>query len=256
LHNPFDSLSKYSFIAAALRIPALVSSPLVNFVSQIRRQNEDFDPRRYLYLPYALMPGDLPLKNGANFQYDFANTGGVSGLWLMRDPFVPFQQSFANLYCDRLKLTRMIASFQGSPFSVYHNQGQAFPWETYVELSGQARFVVSTGGLPDTLGPKFLEYACLGVPMIGRSVPFEAPWLEDCLFPVNVMHTTREQLKPLLHQALERHSTMRQNCLKWREPLLKLHAPHSVLDMLQGQIDGKPVPPGYLKVDLKNPITS
>ena len=147
----------------------------------------------------------------------------------------------------------MIESYQGQPFAFYHNQGKYNPWNVYVEITSQSRYVVSTGGLQDTLGPKHLEYACLGVPMIGRGVPFEAPWLDDCLFPVDILRTTPEQLKPLLHEALERHAKLRENCLNWRDRLLKLHHPDAILDALQAQYDGKPIPPGYLKVDLKNP---
>jgi hypothetical protein len=62
---------------------------------------------------------------------------------------------------------------------------------------------------------------------------------------------TPDQLKPLLHQALDRYPVMRENCLKWRERVLGLHNIHRILDMVQDQANGKPVPPGYLKVDLK-----
>jgi len=252
LFNPFNSISKYSFMAAALRPLALAVSPFVNAVNHFRRQTENTDPSRYLYFPYAVVPGDLPLKAGpVEYKYDFANTGGVTGIWIMRDPFAPFEHSFANLYCDRLRLTRMIESFQGQPFTFYHNQGRYNPWNVYVEITSQSRYVVSTGGLQDTLGPKHLEYACLGTPMIGRGVPFEAPWLDDCLFPLDIMRLTSAGLKPLLHEALERHAVLRENCLNWRERLLKLHDPNTLLDMLQAQMVGQPVPPGYLKVDLK-----
>jgi hypothetical protein len=252
LLNPLISLSPYAFAAAALRIPALAVSPFVSVVNHFRQQTENTDPGRYLYFPYAVVPGDLPLKAGpVEFKYDFANTGNICGIWVMRDPFAPFEHSFANLYCDRLRLTRMINSFQREPFTVYHNQGKYNPWNVYVEITSQSRYVVSTGGLQDTLGPKHLEYACLGTPMIGRGVPFEAPWLDECLFPVDTMRTTRDQLKPLLHEALEHHAKLRENCLNWRDRLLKLHNPHVLLDALQAQYDGKPIPPGYLKVDLK-----
>jgi hypothetical protein len=87
--------------------------------------------------------------------------------------------------------------------------------------------------------------------MIGRGVPFEAPWLDDCLFPLDIMRLTSAGLKPLLQEALERHAVLRDNCLNWRERLLKLHDPHALVDMLQAQMAGRPVPPGYLKVDLK-----
>ncbi len=253
LFNPLISPSKYSYIAAALRIPALAVSPFVNAANHFRRQMENTNPDRYLYLPHAVVAADLPLKTGNRFKYDFANTGGVCGIWIMRDPFTPFQDTFANLYCDRLRLAEMIQSFQRNPFSFYHNQGKAVSWDAYVERSSQSRFVINTSGLQENFGPKFLEYACLGIPMIGRGVPFEGPWLDECLFSVDIMHTTRAQLKSLLHEALERHPVMRENCLKWRDRLLKLHDPHVLLDMLQAQIDGQPIPPGYLKVDLKNP---
>jgi hypothetical protein len=254
LFNPTNSISPYSLCAAALRLPALAIAPFVNAANHLRRQAENTDPRRYLYFPYAVVPGDLPLKAGpVEYKYDFANTGNICGIWIMRDPFAPFEHSFANLYCDRLRLIRMIESFQGQPFTFYHNQGRYKPWNVYVEITSQSRYVVSTGGLQDTLGPKHLEYPCLGTPMIGRGVPFEAPWLDECLFPVDIMRTTCDRLKPLLHEALERHAKLRENCLNWRDRLLKLHSPHAILDMLQAQYDGQPIPPGYLKVDLKNP---
>jgi hypothetical protein len=259
LYNPFDNTSRhavgaYSLFAAGTRLPVLAISPLVNAINHFRRQRENIDARRYLYLPYAIRAEDLPLGNGrTEYKYDFANTGGVNGIWIMRDPFAPFQHTFANFYCDRQRLTRMIESFAGNPFTFYHNYGQSYPWEVYVENTRHSRFVVATGGLQDTAGPKFLEYACLGTPMIGRTVPFELPWLDDCLFPVDILRTSPAQLKPLLQEALDRHAVLRENCLNWRERLLKLHNPHTLLEMLQAQIDGQPVPPGYLKVDLKNP---
>ena len=253
LFNPFISLSKYSCSAAALRIPALAISPLVNAANHFRRQMESTDPSRYLYYPHSVVAKDLPLKTDGPYKYDFANNGSVCGLWIMRDPFVPFQHSFTNLYCDRTRLKGMIQSFEGNPFTFYHNQGKTVSWDAYVEKTHECRYVINTGGLQDNFGPKYLEFTCLGTPMIGRGVPYEAPWLDDCVFPVDILHTTRAQLKPLLHEALERHSVLRANCLNLRDHLLKLHDPHVLLDVLQTQIDGQPMPPGYLKVDLKNP---
>jgi hypothetical protein len=254
LFNPWHSVSKYSLLAAALRPPALAVSPFVNAANHFRRQTENTDPSRYLYLPYAVVPSELPLKKDVQYKYDFANTGAIAGIWIMRDPFAPFEHTFAALYCDRLRLIRMIQEFEGNPFTFYHNQGKFKHWDAYVEHTCQSRFVISTGGLQDTLGPKHLEYACLGAPMIGRSVPFEAPWLDDCLFPVNIMRLTPASLKPLLHEALGRQAALRNNCLNWRERLLKLHEPNTLLDMLQAQMDGQPIPPGYLKVDLKKAL--
>ncbi len=252
LLNPLESPTKYSWMAAGLRLPALAVSPIVNASNHFRQRMENTDPSRYLYFPYSLIPEDLPLKAKVQPKYDFANTGTLCGIWLMRDPFAPFEHTFTNLYCDRLRLTQMIQTFQGNPFTFYHNQGKSVPWDAYVDKTCQSRFVVSTGGLQDTLGPKFLEYACLGTPMIGRGVPFEAPWLDDCLFPVDIKRLTPDKLKPLLHQALERHAILRENCLSWRDRLFKLHDPHTLLDMLQAQMDGQQIPPGYLKVDLKS----
>ena len=256
LFNPFISPSQYAFTAAALRIPVLAVSPIMSVVNHFRRQMEDTDPARYLYFPHAVVAADLPLKTKVQYKYDFANTGSICGIWIIRDPFMPFHQTFANLYCDRLRLTRMIQSFEGDPFTVYHNQGKGVSWNSYVERSSESRFVINTGGLQANFGPKFLEYTCLGIPMIGSGVPFEGPFLDDCLFTVDTMHVTREQLKPLLEEALERHSVLRENCLNWRDRLLKLHDPHAILDALQAQYDGKPIPPGYLKKDLKDPAAN
>jgi hypothetical protein len=252
LFNPLISPSRYAFAAAALRIPALAISPVVNLANHFRRQTENTDPGRYLYFPHAVVAADLPLKTDVQYQYDFANIGSVCGLWIMRDPFMPFGQTFANLYCDRVRLTDMIQSFQDNPFTFFNIQGRHFSWDDYVEKTSHCRFVINTGGLLENFGPKFLEFACLGVPMIGRGVPFEGPWLDECLFSVDIMHITRGQLKPRLQEALERQPVLRENCLKWRERLLKLHSPHAILDALQAQYDGKPIPPGYLKVDLKH----
>ena len=87
--------------------------------------------------------------------------------------------------------------------------------------------------------------------MVGEEIPFEYPWLKDCLFAVDTLHVTRKQLELQLREALSQQSRLRENCLNIRESLLKLYNPHRVLDLLQEQADGKPIPPGYLKVDLK-----
>lgn len=54
-------------------------------------------------------------------------------------------------------------------------------------------------------------------------------------------------MKPVLDEALARYPQLRENCLKWREKLFKLHDIHRLLDMLQAQINGQPIPPEYLK---------
>jgi len=69
------------------------------------------------------------------------------------------------------------------------------------------------------------------------------------MITVNSMSTTAAELKPRLVEALERYPAMRQNCLAVRESLLKLYHPETVWELLQDQIAGKPVPPGYLRQD-------
>jgi hypothetical protein len=61
------------------------------------------------------------------------------------------------------------------------------------------------------------------------------------------MQITSNQFKPLMNEAIERQPKLRENCLKWRDRLFELYNIHRLLDMLQAQADGKPIPPGYLK---------
>jgi hypothetical protein len=49
----------------------------------------------------------------------------------------------------------------------------------------------------------------------------------------------------LLH-ALELYPRYRENCLNWREKLFRLYHLDRVLAVAQNQIDGQPIPPGYL----------
>ena len=250
--NPYAQLSKFSMTGAALRPAALLLSPLVNLWNAGRQRSEPIRPERYLYFPFPVSATDVPLAD-EKIEYDFANTGGVCGIWLMRDPFVSFHHTFGNLYHDRRRLTDTIAKFAGNPFTFYdcRQENRLLPYDEYVRKNRQSRFLVSTGGLQDTSVPKYLEYACLGTPMIGRGLPFEYPWLDDCLFTVDIMNLTPGQTKPLLHQALDGYSKLRSNCLNWRDRLFQLYDLHALLDMLQEQVNGQPVRPGYLKVDLK-----
>ena len=41
------------------------------------------------------------------------------GVWIMRDPHVPFHLSFTNLYHDRKELTDQIARFENNPYKFY-----------------------------------------------------------------------------------------------------------------------------------------
>lgn len=248
LFNPFPQVAKYTLIASLLRPPALVLSPLVNAANWWRRRGEPINPKRYLYCPFPVSAADVPLRE-EKLQFDFSNTGGTSGIWVMRDPFASFKYTFTNLYYDRQRLTDSIAVFRDNPFKFYdcRREKRLLPYDEYARKNQQARYLITTGGLHLNSVPKFLEYACVGTPMIGRRLPFEHPWLDDCLFDVDIMRLSPAQLKPLLHQALDRYPVMRENCLKWRDRLLKLYDMNVLMDMLQAQIDGQPIPPGYLR---------
>ena len=199
------------------------------------------------------MPEALPLKGRKN-RDDFTLTGTTVGVWLMRDAYSSFRHTFANLYYDRERLMDLISPFNQRPFEVCDwrrlpNGRPPDSWEDYTRLVRQSRYVVASGGLHNAGLPKHLEYACLGTPMIGPKTLFEFPWLDDCLYEVNPLSLKPEQMKPLLDDALSRQPALRENALKWREKLFKLHGVHQLFDMLQGQADGQPIPPGYLKTD-------
>jgi hypothetical protein len=49
---------------------------------------------------------------------------------------------------------------------------------------------------------------------------------------------------------------LRENCLNLRDQLFKLYNPHRILDLLQEQADGKPIPPGYLKPEASAPMVN
>ena len=247
-YNPFfpDARSNYALVASALRLPLLAVSPAVNFANFFRRQSESTAPDRFLYFPFSIKAEDVPLQNDVPYQYDFANIWSVCGIFMMRDPFAPFHHTFANLYADRLKMTKLLLT---TAHSFYHTRKKN--WTDYTHLIRSTRYAVASGGLCDKFNPNFLECACLGTPMIGRSVPFDAPWFDECLFPVDLFNLTTADCKAVFEAALERQPALREKCLNWRDRLLHMYSPHTLLDVLQTQIDGHPVPPGYLKVDFK-----
>jgi hypothetical protein len=175
--------------------------------------------------------------------------GATMGLWFVRDAYASAWLNFANLYCDRQRLIDLIVRFDGRPFKVFDRRRNSsfLPWEELNRIIRQTRFIMCTGGLHQNSVPKFLEYACLGVPMIGSMLPFEFPWLDSCLFPVDAMKITPAELKLKLQEALDLYPKLRANCLAMRENLFKLYDAERLLDLLQEQIDGRPMPPGYLK---------
>jgi hypothetical protein len=146
----------------------------------------------------------------------------------------------------------LVRQFDGKPYAIY-DWRKLSPavapqsWDEYVRIIRESRFVLSTGGLHNSGLPKHLEYACLGTPMIGRQTVYEFPWLEDCMFNTEDLSMSASKMKSLLEQAMDRHPILRENCLNWRDKLLKLHDIHRLLDMLQAQANGEAIPPGYLK---------
>jgi hypothetical protein len=255
-----EPVSNYSVMSAALRLPALTVSPLMDAYNFFQRRRAQIRPERLLHLPFSVSPESLPLKSEP-VKFDFTLTGSTYGVWLMRDPYAPFRHTFANLYYDRKRLMDLIMQFDGKPFRTFdwRKSDKSFPpvsWEDYCRVTRESRYVVATGGFHNSALPKHLEYACLGTPMIGRKLPFEYPWLDECLVDVDIMRMTPEKIRPLLDEAMARYPALRENCLKWRERLFKLHDPHTLFDMLQAQADGRPIPAGYLKpeVNRRHPV--
>jgi hypothetical protein len=248
---PRDNPTIYGTQAALLRLPTLVLWPLADAWKWFDRQRETIRPEGLLYFPLSVDAGAVPLRD-TPIKNDFALTGNTVGIWLMRDPYASFRYTFANLYHDRKVLMDLVRQFDGKPYAVYdwRKSSPAVPpksWEEYVRIVRESRFVLSTGGLHDSGLPKHLEYACLGTPMIGRQTVYEFPWLEDCMFNLEDLSMSAGKMKELLAQAMDRYPVLRENCLKWREKLLKLYDIHCLLDMLQAQANGQAIPPGYLK---------
>jgi hypothetical protein len=248
---PGDCPAIYAVQAALLRLPVLATWPLVDVWKWFDRQRWPVRPDRLLYFPLSLSAEAVPLRNEL-IKYDFSLTGSTLGIWLMRDPYASFRYSFANLYNDRRVLMNLVRQFDGHPYSIYdwRKLSPSVPpgsWDEYVGLIRASKFVLSTGGLHNSGLPKNMEYACLGTPMIGRSTVYEFPWLDDCMVAMDDLSMSRDTMKVLLEQAMDRYATLRENCLSWRENILKLHEIHCLLDMLQAQADGQAIPPGYLK---------
>jgi hypothetical protein len=250
LLNPFSrQTSRYLLLCSLLRPAALAASPFLEIRNWWRRRQETVTPDRCIYLPFGIDGADVPLQS-EQVLYDFGNTSGTFGFWVMRSPYAPAYYTFANLYADRGRFVDAIASFENNPFTFYdcrREKNYYVPWDLYLQKTRQSRFVICSGGLQDAALPKYLEYACLGVPMIGRAAPFEHPWQEDVVFEVDMMGVTRQQLKPLLQEALGRYPAMREKCLNLRDRLLKQYDFNAILDMAQAQADGQPIPPAYIR---------
>lgn len=241
-----DKIIRYCVICSALRLPALVVAPFWDIWKSHQRRLESFLPERLLYFPFTIAEEHVPLKSEP-VEYDFANVSSTGGYWTMRDPHASAWLNYGNLYYDRLRITDMIG-WSDSAYRVFDlRRSHYLNWDEYCRITRASRFAIATGGLHQNSVAKYAEFACLGTPMFGEEIPFEYPWLKQCLFPVDTLNVTREQLKPKLREALALQSKLRENCLNIRDTLLKLYNPHRILDLLQEQADGKPIPPGYLK---------
>ena len=244
-----DKMTRYCVICSALRLPALAVAPFLNVWKSRQRQIEYFAPERLLYFPFTIAGEHVPLKSEP-VEYDFANVSATGGYWTMRDPHASAWLNYGNLDYDRLRITDMIRRSDGACRVFDLRRSQYLKWDEYCRITRASRFAIATGGLHQNSVAKYAEFACLGTPMFGEEIPFEFPWLKQCLFPVDTLNVTREQLKPKLREAFAQQSRLRENCLNLRDTLLKLYNPHRILDLLQEQADGKPIPSGYLKPDV------
>ena len=244
-----DKITRYGAICSVLRLPALVVAPFWDVWKSRQRRLESFPPERLLYFPFTIAGEHVPLKSEP-VEYDFSNLSSTGGYWLMRDPHASAWLNFGNLYYDRLRITDMIWR-SDSAYRVFDlRRSHYLNWNEYCRITRASRFAIATGGLHQNSVAKYAEFACLGTPMFGEEIPFEYPWLKQCLFPVDILNVTREKLEPQLREALAQQPKLRENCLKLRNTLLKLYNPHRILDLLQEQADGKPIPPGYLKPEV------
>jgi hypothetical protein len=238
----------YALACAALRPAAVLALPFLNFRDRRRRATDVIRPERLIYFPIPISAKNLPFKEEPP-EYDFCNAASTGGFWVMRDPYAPAKYNFTNLYSDRKRLFNLILELEGRPYKIFDRRRfrELLPWETYCSSLRRSRFAVSTGGIHQASVPKYLEYACFGTPMIGSTLPYEFPWLDKCLFPIDGLSVTPDELLEKLKEAFELRPKLRQNCLELRDTLLRLYDPVRVFDMAQAQIDGQPVPPGYLR---------
>jgi hypothetical protein len=242
----------YHLAGAALRPAALLAQPFLDGRNRRWRNADIIHPERLIYFPIPISRDNLPFQDEKS-EYDFCNTGSTTGFWLMRDPYAPAKYNFADLYSDRKRLVNLILKLEGKPYKIFDRRRfrGRLAWETYCCSIRRSRFAISTGGLHQASVPKYLEYACFGTPMIGSTLPYEFPWLDQCLFPIDGLRVTPEELPEKLKEAFALQPKLRQNCLELRDTLLRMYDPVRLFDMAQDQMDGQPVPPGYLKVDLK-----
>lgn len=249
---PPANSARFSIASSLLRGPALLAAPFLALWNKRLRALEKIPLNRLLYYPFSITEEHLPGKPEAPV-YDFCSVGATGGYWFMRDPHASPVLNFGNLYCDRLRLADLLSRANGGRYKLFDLRRSKFlNGEEYRRVIHGSRYAVATGGLHQNSVAKYMEFACLGTPMIGEDLPFEYPWLSDCLYPIDIANVTAEKLDMQLSEAIELQPKLRQNCLNVRSSLLKLYHPGRVLDLLQDQADGKPIPPEYLKSSARN----
>ena len=243
-----ERMVPYEFACAALRPAARLAQPFIERQFANWRANDTVRKDRLIFFPIPLQAEDLPFREEKPV-YDFCNTGASCGFWIIRDPYAEPKYNFVNLYADRKRLFDLILPLEGKPYTIFDRRRfrQRLPWETYCKSILGSRFAISTGGIHQAAVPKYVEYACFGTPMIGATVPYEFPWLDQCMFPIDGLTVTPAQLREKLKEAFELQPKLRANCLGLRDTLLRLYDPVRVFDMAQAQMDGEPVPKGYLR---------
>ena len=243
-----ERLVPYQVACTLLRLPLMAAAPVLEIIKARQRAQEPTDPRRLIFFPFPIDEEDVPLRP-AELKYDLTNMGSTVGTWILRDAFAPAKWNFANLYRDRQRIIDLALKFENHPFTVRDRRRQYsfLPWDEMCQIIRESRLAVCTGGLHEASISKYLEYACLGTPMIGKGLPYEYPWLDDLLVPIDGLRIKPEAFKASLKEALSLAPKLRENCLRKRDYLLKLYNIHEILAMTQEQIDGQPIRSGYLK---------
>lgn len=249
---PPDKKTTYGLACSALRVPALAAAPLLELQKAWQRSQESFPVERLIYFPFSIAAEHVPLVERP-IKYDFANVSGTGGFWTVRDPHASAWLNYANLYYDRWRITDRISEL--NQYRVFDLRKNAYmKWDAYCETTRSSRFAIATGGIHQNSVAKYAEFICLGVPMVGEDIPYEYPWLKDCLYPVDTLNATAKELEPQLREALAQQPRLRENCLALRSRLFDLYSADRILDLVQEQVAGKPLPEGYLKPGVAGPL--
>ncbi len=243
-----EGMVPYQIISSLLRLPFALASAAIEIEKARQRAKAPIDRRRLIFFPFPIAELEVPLRPAAH-KIDVANMGATFGTWIMRDAYAPARWNFANLYRDRQRLVNLLLRHEGNPFRIHDRRRnyRFLPWEEMCQIIRESRLAVCTGGLHQASISKYLEYTCLGTPMIGTTLPFEFPWLDQVLFPIDGLRIAPKDVRSRTLEALEAAPKLQENCLNLRDRLLKLYNIHELLEMAQEQIDGKPIRPGYLK---------